>query len=74
MRRSRQVEAYRTSPAALDVEDCRAWIARGGIGAVTFASPSAVIELEHALGKDDFDAPAHRPRAAVAIGPDDRGR
>lgn len=63
------VEAYRTvSGAALDVDDCRSWIARGGVGAVTFASPSAVVELESALGKEDFarllgDAPA------VAIGP-----
>lgn len=64
-----QVEAYRTeSSLALDVEECRAWIASGGVGAVTFASPSAVEELEHALGKEDFgrllaDVPA------VAIGP-----
>lgn len=64
-----QVEAYRTeSSASLDVADCRAWIARGGIGAVTFASPSAVDELEHALGKDDFDRLLSNT-AAVAIGP-----
>jgi uroporphyrinogen III methyltransferase / synthase len=64
-----QVEAYRTeSSNALDVEDCRSWIARGGIGAVTFASPSAVDELEHALGKDDFDR-LLSAAAAVAIGP-----
>jgi uroporphyrinogen-III synthase len=49
-----QVEAYRTEPASLDVEECRSWIEREGIGAVTFASPSAVIELERALGKDYF--------------------
>ncbi|MGH8303296.1 MAG: uroporphyrinogen-III synthase [Steroidobacteraceae bacterium] len=49
------VEAYRTvSGNTLDVEDCRSWIARQGVGAVTFASPSAVAELEEALGKDDF--------------------
>jgi uroporphyrinogen-III synthase len=64
-----QVEAYRTeSSAALDVESCRSWIARGGVGAVTFASPSAVDELEHALGKEDFDR-LLSAAAAVAIGP-----
>ena len=64
-----QVEAYRTeSSNALDVENCRSWIARGSIGAVTFASPSAVGELEHALGKDDFDR-LLSSAAAVAIGP-----
>jgi uroporphyrinogen-III synthase len=64
-----QVEAYRTESAStLDVEDCRSWIARGGIGAVTFASPSAVDELEHALGKEDFKR-LLSGAAAVAIGP-----
>jgi uroporphyrinogen-III synthase len=64
-----QVEAYRTeSASSLDVENCRSWIARGGIGAVTFASPSAVDELEHALGKADF-ARLLSDAAAVAIGP-----
>ena len=64
-----QVEAYRTeSSSALDVEDCRSWITRGGIGAVTFASPSAVDELEHALGKNDFDRLLNTA-TAVAIGP-----
>jgi uroporphyrinogen-III synthase len=64
-----QVEAYRTeSSASLDVDECRCWIARGGIGAVTFASPSAVEELEHALGKDDFNR-LLSSAAAVAIGP-----
>jgi uroporphyrinogen-III synthase len=64
-----QVEAYRTeSSATLNVDTCRSWIARGGIGAVTFASPSAVDELEHALGKDDFDR-LLSSAAAVAIGP-----
>ncbi len=63
-----QLEAYRTEAASLDVSDCRARISRNEIGAVTFASPSAVIELERALGKEDFGrlldcAPA------VAIGP-----
>lgn len=49
-----QVEAYRTEGAALDVDECRAWIRRGGLGAVTFASPSAVTELARALGEGDF--------------------
>ena len=49
-----QVEAYRTEAAALDVAECRAWIERGGVGAVTFASPSAVSELARALGEADF--------------------
>src|SRR6185437_14794334 len=49
-----QVEAYRTEPAALDVATCREWIHRAGVGAVTFSSPSAVTELEQALGPADF--------------------
>ena len=64
-----QVEAYRTeSSGALDVDNCRSWIARGSVGAVTFASPSAVDELEHALGKDDFDR-LLSAATPVAIGP-----
>ncbi len=63
-----QVEAYRTEPASLDVADCRAWIERDGIGAVTFASPSAVIELERALGKEHFDR-LLKSAQVVAIGP-----
>ncbi len=63
-----QVEAYRTEPAALNLTDCRAWIERSTIGAVTFASPSAVIELERALGREDFER-LLRSAAAVAIGP-----
>jgi uroporphyrinogen-III synthase len=63
------VEAYRTvAGTALDVEDCRSWIARKGVGAVTFASPSAVVELESALGKEDF-ARLLGTAPAVAIGP-----
>lgn len=74
-----QVEAYRTEAAALDVADCRSRIERGGIGAVTFASPSAVIELEHALGARHFDR-LLAGSTAIAIGPTtarelaDRGR
>ena len=63
-----QVEAYRTEPAALDVAECRSWIERDAIGAVTFASPSAVIELEHSLGKGHFDR-LLRGAKVVAIGP-----
>lgn len=64
-----RVEAYRTvSGAALDVDDCRAWIARRGVGAVTFASPSAVLELESALGSEQF-ARLLDSAPAVAIGP-----
>jgi uroporphyrinogen III methyltransferase/synthase len=64
-----QVEAYRTdASASLDVAGCRAWIERKGIGAVTFASPSAVVELERALGREDFDKLLNNA-AAVAIGP-----
>jgi uroporphyrinogen-III synthase len=63
------VEAYRTvSGTALDVDDCRSWIARQGVGAVTFASPSAVVELESALGREDF-ARLLGVAPAIAIGP-----
>ncbi len=74
-----QVEAYRTEPASLDLEACRSWIARDGVAAVTFASPSAVIELERSLGKEDFNR-LLTAAVAVAIGPTtareltDRGR
>ncbi|MGH8304986.1 MAG: uroporphyrinogen-III synthase, partial [Steroidobacteraceae bacterium] len=61
-----QVEAYRTESATLDVAECRAWIARRALGAVTFASPSAVIELERALGEEDFARLlAHAPPVAI---------
>jgi uroporphyrinogen III methyltransferase/synthase len=64
-----QVEAYRTeSSQTLDVADCREWIARGGIGAVTFTSPSAVDELAQALGPEDFNR-LLTAATAVAIGP-----
>ena len=62
-----QVEAYRTETGALDLAGCRAWIARGGIAAVTFASPSAVTELAQALGDTDFTR-LLAGAAAVAIG------
>ena len=62
-----QLEAYRTGGAPLDLAECRDWIARDGIAAVTFASPSAVSELADALGHDDFERLLQRA-AAVAIG------
>jgi len=74
-----QVEAYRTEPSTLDVADCRAWIARDAIRAVTFASPSAVIELERALGKEHFSRLLSHAEV-IAIGPttgrelEERGR
>ncbi len=74
-----QVEAYQTDAASLDVTECKSSIAREDIGVVTFASPSAVIELERSLGKEDFDR-LLTTAVAVAIGPTtaralaDRGR
>jgi uroporphyrinogen-III synthase len=62
-----QVEAYRTQAASLDIDQCRTWIARGGIGAVTFASPSAVSELAQALGEADFQR-LLAEATAIAIG------
>ena len=62
-----QVEAYRTDAARLDLAECRSWIARGAIGAVTFASPSAVSELARALGEEDFGR-LLTSAAPVAIG------
>ncbi|HSY09254.1 MAG TPA: uroporphyrinogen-III synthase [Steroidobacteraceae bacterium] len=64
----RQVEAYRTEAAPLDANDCRAWIDRAVIGAVTFASPSAVIELERALGTSHFARLLSQAKV-IAMGP-----
>jgi uroporphyrinogen-III synthase len=50
-----QVEAYATQAGTLDVASCQDWVERGTIGAVTFASPSAVAELDRALGPATFD-------------------
>ena len=50
-----QVDAYSTRSTPLDIAACRDWIGRRAIGAVTFTSPSAVEELDRALGTDDFD-------------------
>jgi uroporphyrinogen-III synthase len=51
-----QVDAYSTRSAPLDQVACRDWIERRAIGAVTFTSPSAVAELDRALGTGSFDA------------------
>jgi uroporphyrinogen-III synthase len=50
-----QVDTYSTRSAPLDVAACRDWIGRRAIGAVTFTSPSAVEELDRALGAHTFD-------------------
>lgn len=50
-----RVEAYATQPATLDVPACQDWVRRRAIGAVTFTSPSAVEELDRALGIRTFD-------------------
>lgn len=60
--------AYRTVAAPFDVDACRSWIARRALGAVTFASPSAVVELERALGDEDFQR-LLAAAPAVVIGP-----
>ena len=50
-----RIEAYCTDAAALDLPACHDLVARATIGAVTFTSPSAVQELDHALGAACFD-------------------
>jgi uroporphyrinogen-III synthase len=50
-----QVDAYSTRSAPLDATACADWIGRRAIGAVTFTSPSAVEELDRALGPGTFD-------------------
>ena len=50
-----QVDTYSTRSAPLDVTACGDWIGRRAIGAVTFTSPSAVEELDRALGHGTFD-------------------
>jgi uroporphyrinogen-III synthase len=49
-----QIEAYSTDGATLDARSCCSSIDRGEVGAVTFTSPSAVEELERALGSTAF--------------------
>jgi uroporphyrinogen-III synthase len=51
-----QVEAYCTDAGALDVAACRGLVQRRALGAVTFTSPSAIAELDRALGPATFDA------------------
>jgi len=63
-----QVEAYQTEAAPLDARACRELIDQDVIGFVTFASPSAVIELEHTLDTDYFNRLLTQARS-VAIGP-----
>jgi uroporphyrinogen III methyltransferase / synthase len=63
-----EVEAYRTEAAPLDIDECQAQIEREEIGAVTFTSPSAVDELDHALGDLHFNRLLSRS-APVALGP-----
>ena len=60
--------AYRIVRATLDVDACRRSIEHRAVGAITFASPSAVIELERALGPEDFKR-LLGTAPAVAIGP-----
>jgi uroporphyrinogen-III synthase len=50
-----QVEAYATEAASLDMPTCRDWVRRRRIGAITFTSPSAVLELDRTLGAPAFD-------------------
>ncbi|MGC1460221.1 MAG: uroporphyrinogen-III synthase [Steroidobacteraceae bacterium] len=51
-----QVQAYATQAGTLDVRACHDWVERRAIGVVTFTSPSAVDELDRALGPAAFDA------------------
>src|SRR6202012_4002729 len=51
-----QVEAYCTNAGTLDVPGCEGLVRRRALGAVTFTSPSAVAELDRALGPATFDA------------------
>ena len=50
-----QVQSYTTHPSTLDVPSCQDWVRRRAIGAVTFTSPSAVEELDRALGPSAFE-------------------
>jgi uroporphyrinogen-III synthase len=63
-----EVEAYRTEAATLDIDDCRHLIDHEAIGAVTFTSPSAVTELDQALGETHFDRLLSHS-AIIALGP-----
>jgi uroporphyrinogen-III synthase len=63
-----QVEAYATEAAALDVATCHDWVERRAVGAVTFTSPSAVTELDRALGSAAFDRLLDSA-TAITLGP-----
>jgi uroporphyrinogen-III synthase len=63
-----QVEAYRTEAAPAHTGAWRASIDADAVAAVTFTSPSAVIELERALGRPDLLRLLEHA-AAVALGP-----
>jgi uroporphyrinogen-III synthase/uroporphyrinogen III methyltransferase/synthase len=63
-----QVEAYATDAARLDVPACHDWVERGAVGAVTFTSPSAVAELDRALGAVAFDR-LLEGATAITLGP-----
>jgi uroporphyrinogen-III synthase len=62
-----QVEAYCTRTGALDVPSCQGLVQRCALGAVTFTSPSAVAELDRALGPVSFDALLDRA-APITLG------
>ncbi len=61
------VVAYRTEPAPVDREACRRLLAGGGVGLITFTSPSTVRNLEAALGPELMTAARRVP--AIVIGP-----
>lgn len=63
-----EVTAYRTLPAALDADACRATLRADAVRVISFASPSAVENLRAALGPALFDELAGRVVLA-AIGP-----
>jgi uroporphyrinogen-III synthase len=62
-----QVDAYATNAGTLNVAACHDWVERRALGAVTFTSPSAVAELDRALGPDVFDRLLDSA-AAIALG------
>jgi uroporphyrinogen-III synthase len=63
-----QVQAYATQSAPLYVPACLEWIERRAIGAVTFTSPSAVTELDRALGPAVFEMLLDSA-SAITLGP-----
>ena len=63
-----QVEAYSTLAGTLDLPTCQQSIARGDIGAVTFTSPSAIEELDRALGTSTFNQLLDSA-TAITLGP-----